>query len=416
MRSFSTLFALVTLIATHGIQGVDAGATHDKLKTRASIHRRVNARNLKVDVPSTLVKKSKKRYCRARPSNATTTTGTTFSQNATDTSSPTADTSSPPAAATSSASNSTNTGSNTPVGNSDYRLDQAHQGSNFFDGWTFIDDPDYTHGAVLYQSREGATSKGLAYVDGNGYARMDVDTTANVDGNRPSIRIQDTYQFGMGTIVVMDAAHMPVGCGVWPAFWSNYGINWPVGGEIDIVEGVHNQVDNLSSLHTTGGCSASNDGSFTGTVGNVDCTSGADGNSGCNISNSNESNNYGDGFNSDGGGVYVMKMDDSGITMWFFPRNAIPSDITNEAPNPDSWGTPYANFPSSSCSMSDHFFSQTAIFDTTLCGDWAGATWESSGCAASTGSGSCEDFVANNGGSFSNAYWEVNYVKYFVHK
>jgi len=108
-----------------------------------------------------------------------------------------------------------------------------------------------------------------------------------------------------------------------------------------------------------------------------------------------------------------MKWDDSGISIWFFSRNSIPSDITNNAPTPDSWGKPYANFPSYSCS-SDHFFDHSAIFDTTLCGDWAGADWGS--CAASTGYGSCAEFVANEGTSFSEAYWDVNYVKYFAKK
>jgi hypothetical protein len=51
----------------------------------------------------------------------------------------------------------------------------------------------------------------------------------------------------------MDAVHMPVGCGVWPAWWQN-GPNWPVGGEIDILEGVNDFALNQVSLHTDNGC------------------------------------------------------------------------------------------------------------------------------------------------------------------
>lgn len=132
MRSFSTLVAFVTLIVTYGIQGTDAGTTHDKLNTRASIHRRTNnPRN--VNVPPTL--KKSKRLCRPRPSPP---------NNATVVSPP------PPAATGSTTSppntGNPNTGSNTPVGNSDYRLDHSHQGASFFDGWNFINVPDYTHG------------------------------------------------------------------------------------------------------------------------------------------------------------------------------------------------------------------------------------------------------------------------------
>lgn len=155
---------------------------------------------------------------------------------------------------------------------------------------------------------------------------------------------------------------MPIGCAAWPAFWSNQGAGWPVGGEIDIVEGVHNQVENLSSLHTTEGCSVSNDGSFSGSLAHQDCTSNQGSNNGCGIVNK-QPNNYGKGFNDNGGGVYAMKWDGSGIAIHFFPRNQIPADITNNAPLPETWPQPYANFPSYSCS-GDHFFDHTAIFDT----------------------------------------------------
>lgn len=39
------------------------------------------------------------------------------------------------------------------------------------------------------------------------------------------------------SLFVMDAAHVPYGCSVWPAWWS-VAENWPSGGEIDTFEGV----------------------------------------------------------------------------------------------------------------------------------------------------------------------------------
>ncbi len=81
-----------------------------------------------------------------------------------------------------------------------------------------------------------------------------------------------------------------------------------------------------------------------------------------------------------------------------------------------------ANFPSTDCNPMEFFKDHYNIFDTTFCGDWAGAdsVWNYAGyagqdqsCAALTGYSSCSDYVLNNGNAFNDAYWEVAYVKYF---
>jgi len=113
-----------------------------------------------------------------------------------------------------------------------------------------------------------------------------------------------------------------------------------------------------------------------------------------------------------------MLVDSNGINVWFFERSSIPSDITAEAPNPSGWGTPAARWPATNCSP-ETYIDHSAIFDTTLCGDWAGGAWATApngggqSCAAQTGVATCDQFVANNGSAFSQAYWEVRYVKVF---
>ena len=78
--------------------------------------------------------------------------------------------------------------------------------------------------------------------------------------------------------------------------------------------------------------------------------------------------------------------DESGVAVYFFPRQSIPTDITGLAPQPQTWGIPFARWPASMCnpfqvrlsffhivtspSLTHHayqFFQQHwAIFDTTL--------------------------------------------------
>ena len=55
---------------------------------------------------------------------------------------------------------------------------------------------------------------------------------------RDSVRISSKTAYG-DSVIVLDLAHMPAGCGTWPAFWTlSQNGPWPHGGEIDIIEGM----------------------------------------------------------------------------------------------------------------------------------------------------------------------------------
>jgi len=99
---------------------------------------------------------------------------------------------------------------------------------------------------------------------------MKIDTTPKISGNRKSVRLHGNLVF-TGGLVLMDAVHMPVGCATWPAWWQN-GPNWPIGGEIDILEGVNNFKINQVSVHTDNVCRMPDDQWQTGykTSGNFD--------------------------------------------------------------------------------------------------------------------------------------------------
>jgi hypothetical protein len=122
-------------------------------------------------------------------------------------------------------------------------------------------------------------------------------------------------------------------------------------------------------------------------------------------------------MNDNGGGVYAMDWTSDHINIYFFPRNAIPDDITSENPDPTKWGTPTANFESryGSCDIDAHFPPQTIYFDTDFCGAEAGGdAWTKwTGCAASTGYATCEEYVQKNPQVYAEAYWLVNSVKVY---
>jgi hypothetical protein len=309
-----------------------------------------------------------------------------------------------------------------PTATSPWKLIDSHSGSNFFDGWDFDTGADPTHGTVDFIDQSTARSAGLLEINSAGNAIMRVETTPSVSGNRKSIRITTQTAFN-GGLVIMDAVHMPTGCGVWPAFWSN-GPNWPNGGEIDIIEGVNDYTNNQATVHTSAGCNlaSSSAGSLSisgSVIGGTDCSALDTGNQGCGI-RASTANSYGPGFNSNGGGVYAMKWDTTGIAVYFFPRESIPADITAGIPLPDSWGQAQARWPAAACDPFKFFNNHHAIFDTTLCGDWAAGVWNAAGipgqeqsCAQRTGVSTCEAFIRTKGASMLEAYWEVTSVKIY---
>ena len=184
-------------------------------------------------------------------------------------------------------------------------------------------------------------------------------------------------------------------------------------------------------------------GSF---VTGTDCEVSSTSNTGCGV-RASQTNSYGAAFNSINGGMYagefycraisLLEVDDplaalwdsTGWKVWFFPRSSIPSDLSNGAPLPATWGKPMANFPSTSCDAFKYFYQHSVVFDTTLwyaqplapalmpfsptcanSGQWGDGVWGSDNapgqaqtCAQRTGVASCEDFVRGNGASFSEA-------------
>ncbi|KAG8836038.1 hypothetical protein FRC17_010502 [Serendipita sp. 399] len=274
---------------------------------------------------------------------------------------------------------------------------------------------------ITYVAAADAMGAGLAYVQDDVVAVMTVDTTTTLSSGdyRKSVRITSKKSYNKG-LFIFDILRAPYGCSVWPAAWL-VGPSWPSGGEIDVIEGVHENIYNQMTVHSSAGCTldaskAFAAGStltddqaemevFTGTILATTCDASENSNTGCGILDS-DTRSYGAGLNEAGGGVYATLWDDIGVRIWFFSRADVPADITAQDPDPTTWGSPKAYWATTSCASS--FFTDLSIvFDIVLGGDWAGATFSDAGCP-----GSIADYVANPV-NFANANWAVNSVRVY---
>jgi len=285
----------------------------------------------------------------------------------------------------------------------------------------FFTSADPTHGFVNFTDSRYAAEQGyISTTSSTAYIGCD-HTHVSSSSGRNSVRMSTQSAYNTGLFVI-SLSHMPYGCGTWPAFWM-VGPNWPNDGEIDIIEGVNLQTSDISTLHTSNGCdqtSQPNDftGTYqTGTTGQpakncyVDAANQYS-NQGCGII-SDTSYSYGEKFNANGGGVYATQiLANSGIRVWFWEMSQVPSNINNNNPNPNSWGTPHAAWTFGSWCPYSHFQDLSLVFDLTFCGDWAGeqSVWDEN---CSGYSSTCVNYVQYNPSGFSQAYWEINYVKYF---
>jgi hypothetical protein len=315
-----------------------------------------------------------------------------------------------------------------------------------------VQDVDPTYGFVTYVDQKVASGTSLggplvSTTDDQAYMGVDYWNSYPKNTGRPSVRVktQTAYNYGL---FVLDLEHMPANtCGSWPAFWTSSDAAWFAEGEIDIIENINEITYSAETLHTGGdlyGCQvAGNIKGYeqTGTGTTYNCQDNATQSNygsqyatqGCSANN-NIANTYGDAFNSNKGGVYVMEWtkgsSQSGngvISIYSFPRGSIPADITSGKPDTSLWasqGILPVFTTAGGCNTDKYFSNQKIIFDTTFCGAWAGQQqfWEQTSCyKQSKPDGSskwptCIDYVAANPTAYKDAYWMVNSLKVYQYQ
>jgi Glycosyl hydrolases family 16 len=243
---------------------------------------------------------------------------------------------------------------------------------------------------------------------------------------------------------------MPTGCGVWPAFWLTDEANWPLHGEIDIVESVNYLSTAKTALHSTKGCSMADIplGTMTGGWDTAQgIPNGKTGipdmtlryardcfvynphqwlNQGC-VAVDTKGESLGEPLNRNGGGIFALEWDpiNRHIRSWVFtPHTAAPENIIDAIrtasladqerilPDPDLWPIPYAYFAigvGTDCSSS-HFRQMRLVFNTAFCGSVAGNRFHLDCPAQAKQFDTCNEWIKSDPAEMMEAYWKIRGV------
>lgn len=349
-----------------------------------------------------------------------------------------------------------------PIG--PYILTDKQEGKNFFSHYSFYSgaDTEGSKGYINYVDKEQAFKLSIANVtyepidsgDGtHGHVETEpfiyMSTTPTEKGPRNSVRLEGLKRYNRGLFII-DVRHMPAGCGTWPAFWMSDEANWPVNGEIDIIEGVNTQSKTKTALHATRVCQMDDVplGVKTGVWdtaqgvpmqnGTLDMTLREANdcfvynphqwlNQGC-VAMSTEDGTIGAPLNKKGGGVYVLEWDPINryIKSWIFtPHDEVPQNLEDTlrtannglaskriAPDPTTWSLPYAYFPigkGTNC-PANHFKNMRIIFNMALCGSVAGNRFFLDCPDLNKKYGSCDKYIAANTPEMDEVYWKIRGV------
>ncbi|GAA5959202.1 hypothetical protein JCM3765_005103 [Sporobolomyces pararoseus] len=294
--------------------------------------------------------------------------------------------------------------------NSTAFLLQHYSPRTFLDAFFFADEADESNGLVNYVEPEEAEELELTSIS-NSTVVLSMDRASQLSENeaRDSVRLSSKEVIHPGSLLVIDLAHVPTGCFVFPSIYL-HGANasLPLGAEIDLFDGSSSRDSNRYSVRAPLGCSLSSQATFAGEKKSTTCELG----SSCSIAGKTSSS--AETMNREGGGVIALQLDTNSISIWQWSRSQIPLDVANGSPRSESWSSPTALWSSSSCNISTAFRDLRLAFDITTCGDWRGKqslSSENHGSCSSTYP-TCEAAVRDSS-NFEEAFFEINSVKVY---
>ncbi|KAI0095455.1 glycoside hydrolase family 16 protein [Daldinia grandis] len=295
-----------------------------------------------------------------------------------------------------------------------YQVSEVYNSTNFFDKFNFFSGTDPNGGYVQYQTQANAQDLGLVKTqDGEVFVGVDHAGSYQATGaGRKSVRLESKNVYNKG-LIIAEFTHLPKPvCGSWPAFWF-FGDPWPTKGEIDLYENWNDLNFNRHTSHVdkpevVGDCTlVASD--MTAKIDSPNCYDFADGQAnfqGCSASE------FSSTFGSASGGIFALEWTDDFLKIWDWPRNGAPKDISSGQPAPSStWGQP--SYVISKCNVAKAFKDMKMVLNVNFCGV-AGQTgqWDTS-CKATTGFGSCTEYVAAKGGDFESSNFKVKDIKVY---
>lgn len=89
--------------------------------------------------------------------------------------------------------------------------------NDFYSNFDFFTGPDPTEGFVNYVDQATAISSNLISSNSTASATFGVDSENKTPQGRPAVRLTSKKSYNSG-LIILDVAHMPFGCGTWPAY------------------------------------------------------------------------------------------------------------------------------------------------------------------------------------------------------